>query len=245
LAGQSVTTSDASIGATQLRAGDADDDADVDSADATVLLAAFVAGLPSAGSRDDSGGNTVDLNNDDIVDAIDVSLWASNYGLQGPMAWGTTATTPPLAIADSYWVYEDSQLAIAASGVLGNDFDQEGDSLTATLVDSPAHGSLTLNSNGSFTYDPDSGYTGADSFTYYPADAQTIGMKTTVSIDVRVGPVTPGGTTTGTTAGTTVGTTIGTTIGTTVGTTIGTTVGPTATPTATPLGTTLGTTVGG
>jgi hypothetical protein len=69
------------------------------------LLAAFVDGLPSAASRDDSSGNTLDLNDDDVVDAIDLSLWASNYGLERPMAWTTVPTTPPLAISDAYWVY--------------------------------------------------------------------------------------------------------------------------------------------
>lgn len=217
---ETETTADHDLGSTEIRAGDSDNDDDVDSSDITLLLAAFVAGLPSASSRDDGSGNTVDLNNDDIVDAIDISLWASNYGLAGPMAWATTATTPPLAISDSYWVTQDLQLSVAGSGVLGNDFDQEDDVLTAVLVDSPTHGSVTLNPDGSFTYDPDSGYVGADSFSYYPKDALTIGVKSTVHIDVRapVPTATPApGTTVGTTAGTTVGTTAGTTTGTTTG----------------------------
>ncbi|MCI0874855.1 MAG: tandem-95 repeat protein, partial [Chloroflexi bacterium] len=209
---QSVTTVDMSIGSTQLRAGDADGDGDVDSADADVLLAAFVAGLPIAANRDDGLGNTVDLNADNLVDAIDISMWASNYGLQGPMAWDTVFTTPPLAIADSFWVFQDTQLSISANGVLGNDFDHEGDSLTATLVDEPSNGNLTLNSDGSFTYDPDSEYVGLDSFTYFASDAQTISVKTTVTIDVLItAPSTPTPTPGGTTGGTTVGTTVGAT----------------------------------
>ncbi|MDA1279163.1 MAG: Ig-like domain-containing protein [Chloroflexi bacterium] len=209
-AAQSVTTADQSIGATDLRAGDATGDGEIDGDDAVVLLAAFVAGLPDPGSRSDSSGNTVDLNGDGIVDAVDVSLWSSNHGLQGPMAWDTVATTPPLAIADSYWVYADTQLEVAASGVLANDHDDEADSRTATLVDLPANGSVTLNSDGSFTYDPDAGYEGADSFTYYAADAQTIGIKTVVTIDVRELPE-GGGTTPGTLPVTLPGTTPGTT----------------------------------
>jgi len=219
------TTTDHNLGSISLRSGDADGDADVEASDGTILLAAFVAGLPNSSSRDDGSGNTVDLNGDGAVDAIDISLWASNHGLVGPMAWTTVATTPPLAIADSYWVSQGVQLSVGGIGVLGNDFDQEGDSLTATVVDQPTHGDLTLNSDGSFTYDPISGYTGADSFTYFPSDAQTIGIKTPVSIDVRVSSGTTGGTTAGTTAGAT----------------------PTATPTPTPSPTSTpssGTTVG-
>ncbi len=219
---QSVTTVDMSIGSTQLRAGDADGDGDVDGADADVLLAAFVAGLPIAANRDDGLGNTVDLNADNLVDAIDISMWASNYGLQGPMAWDTVATTPPLAIADSFWVFQDTQLSVSGTGVLGNDHDGEGDSLTASVVDEPLNGSLTLNSDGSFTYDPDFGYVGLDSFTYFASDAQITSIKTTVTVDVR------------TSSGTTAGTTVGTTAGTTTGTTAGTTAGATPTATATP-----------
>lgn len=198
----SETTADHDLGTVVLRSGDTDDDADIDSADAAVILAAFVAGLPSATSRDDSFGNTVDLNNDDIVDAIDLSLWASNYGLEGSMAWTTVPTTPPLAISDAYWVYQGNRLTVSGSGVLGN--DQENDSLTATVVDLPSHGSLTLNSDGSFTYDP-SGYTGADSFTYVAADAQTKSIKTTVTVDVRTALATTTGSTVGSTTGSTVG----------------------------------------
>jgi len=73
------------------------------------------------------------------------------------------------------------------------------------VVDLPSHGSLTLASDGSFTYDPDSGYTGLDLFTYVAADAQTKGIKTTVTVDVRAAPATTAGSTTGATTGSTVG----------------------------------------
>ncbi|MBI1916069.1 MAG: hypothetical protein HYS12_15250 [Planctomycetes bacterium] len=42
-------------------------------------------------------------------------------------------------------------LSVSAPGVLSNDSDSEGDTLTAVLVSGPSHGSLTLNSNGSFS----------------------------------------------------------------------------------------------
>ena len=38
------------------------------------------------------------------------------------------------------------------------------------LVTGPAHGTLTLNADGSFTYTPTAGYTGTDSFTYKAND---------------------------------------------------------------------------
>lgn len=60
-----------------------------------------------------------------------------------------------------------------AAGVLANDRDPdpgESAALTAVPVTPPAHGSLVLNANGTFTYTPDNGYTGADSFTYRAKD---------------------------------------------------------------------------
>src|SRR5438093_8238476 len=62
----------------------------------------------------------------------------------------------PVAVGNSYSVNEDNTLSVSASGVLSNDSDIDGDSLTAVLVSGPAHGSLTLNLNGSLSYTPDS-----------------------------------------------------------------------------------------
>ena len=57
--------------------------------------------------------------------------------------------------------------------MLGNDTDADGQSLTAALVTGPAHGTLTLNADGSFTYTPAANYNGTDSFTYTaPATAR-------------------------------------------------------------------------
>jgi hypothetical protein len=68
---------------------------------------------------------------------------------------------------DSYSVSHDHTLSVAAPGVLGNDLNLLGSS-TAVLQSGVAHGSLTLRSNGSFTYQPDTGYVGSDSFRYKP-----------------------------------------------------------------------------
>ena len=72
----------------------------------------------------------------------------------------------PVAADDSYSTAEDSTLAIAAPGVLGNDTDVDGDALTAVRVDAPAHGTLTLNPDGLVEYEPAANYNGGDSFTY-------------------------------------------------------------------------------
>src|SRR5207244_2180005 len=91
----------------------------------------------------------------------------------------------PIAVANSYSVNEDTTLTVAASGVLGNDSDVDGDSLTAVLVSSPAHGSLTLNANGSLNYTPNANFNGSDSFTYKANDGTLDSNVATVSITVN------------------------------------------------------------
>jgi len=62
----------------------------------------------------------------------------------------TAVNDAPVAVNDNYTTAEDTTLNVAAPGVLANDSDVDGDTLSAILVSQPAHGSLTLNSNGSF-----------------------------------------------------------------------------------------------
>ncbi|MBC7128925.1 MAG: tandem-95 repeat protein, partial [Thermoplasmatales archaeon] len=93
--------------------------------------------------------------------------------------------SPPVANNDYYSTNEDTQLVVNAPGVLGNDSDIDGDTLTAILVSSPSHGSLTFNSNGSFTYTPDANYHGTDSFTYKANDGQADSNIATVYITIN------------------------------------------------------------
>jgi VCBS repeat-containing protein len=75
-----------------------------------------------------------------------------------------------LGVSDGYTITTDTTLEVAAPGVLANDLDSNGDSLTAVLATAPSHGSLTLNPDGSFEYQPQMGYVGTDSFVYYADD---------------------------------------------------------------------------
>jgi VCBS repeat-containing protein len=90
----------------------------------------------------------------------------------------------PAAVNDSYTIQQGQTLNQAAPGVLGNDSDANQDAITAILVDGPAHGELTLNANGSFTYVHDTGFAGADSFTYKANDGLADSNVATVSITV-------------------------------------------------------------
>src|SRR5207248_11764908 len=90
----------------------------------------------------------------------------------------------PTANNDSYVVAEDNVLTVAAPGVLANDSDVDGDSLTATQVTSPAHGSLAFHADGSFTYTPQPNYNGSDSFQYAAFDGTAFSFIRTVTITV-------------------------------------------------------------
>ena len=71
------------------------------------------------------------------------------------------------------------------SGVLANDIDPDGDEITAALVADAEHGSVTLNTNGSFVYTPETDYTGSDAFTYRTSDAVSTSNIATVRITVN------------------------------------------------------------
>jgi VCBS repeat-containing protein len=92
----------------------------------------------------------------------------------------------PSAENDTYSTDEDTTLTVVAPGVLSNDNDADpADTLTADLVDDVDNGTLTLNQDGSFTYEPDDNYNGEDSFTYKASDDTVQSNEATVTITVN------------------------------------------------------------
>jgi len=90
-----------------------------------------------------------------------------------------------MSVRCPYGTNVNTPLTVAALGVLVNDTDPQGLPLTAVLVTGPAHGSLTLNAEGVFTYTPNANYSGTDSFTY--RDLDQIGATSEVaSVTVSV-----------------------------------------------------------
>jgi gliding motility-associated-like protein len=87
----------------------------------------------------------------------------------------------PTANDDAFTTDED----ITLNGEVGvNDSDPEGDTLTYQVVSSTTNGTLTLNSDGSFSYIPNAEYSGLDSFTYSACDSQGVCDNATVTITV-------------------------------------------------------------
>ncbi|HEY1600283.1 MAG TPA: cellulose binding domain-containing protein [Pirellulales bacterium] len=114
----------------------------------------------------------------------------TNYLLHGATS-GTTGGTnhPPTPVADSVLVNVNQATPIS---VLANDTDPDGDPLSLTAVTQAAHGTTLINSNGTVTYTPATGYTGSDAFSYTVSD----GRGGTASANVAITVGTPAATTT-------------------------------------------------
>jgi hypothetical protein len=97
----------------------------------------------------------------------------------------------PVAVDDDYIVDQNSILTVSAPGVLANDTDTDGDTLTAVLDADPVHGAVALSTDGGFVYIPVRGYSGPDAFTYMANDGSLDSNVATVNILVT--PVKTGG----------------------------------------------------
>lgn len=120
----------------------------------------------------------------------DSFTYMANDGLNNSNVATVTITVnavndAPVAQNDSYTVSQETPLLMPAPGLLRNDSDGEGNALTVSLVSNPANGSVTLNANGGFSYLPNNGFVGSDSFTYQASDGQATSNVATVSITVN------------------------------------------------------------
>ena len=97
----------------------------------------------------------------------------------------TPVNDDPIAEDDIYIVGRGGTLDIGLdAGVLLNDSDPDGDTLTVSIVDSP-NGSLTLNPNGTFSYTHDGSTSSVDSFTYQVDDGSG-GAPVTAIVTIHV-----------------------------------------------------------
>ena len=91
----------------------------------------------------------------------------------------------PVALADSYSLLEGTTLTIIVAGVLLNDRDADGDVISVESYTQPSNGTVVLLSNGRFTYTPNAGFSGSDSFAYIITDGAALSAAATVSITVN------------------------------------------------------------
>ena len=111
---------------------------------------------------------------------ISTAAWASGW--------------PPFAVRDSIVVSRGGSVAELTSGsrsVLDNDFDLEGDRLTAILTKDVKHGELLLRSDGTFVYQHDGSKPKDDEFKYRASDGTGVSREATVTIDIEEVPNSP------------------------------------------------------
>jgi hypothetical protein len=137
---------------------------------------------------------------DNTINALSVdssgSIYAGGaFGLAAGLQSTYLAKCPnvrPTGANDAYSTNED--VTLNGSSVLTNDVHSDGgQTLTASLVTDVSHGSLTLNSNGTFSYSPTANYNGSDNFIYRAGDGRSYSANTTVTITIN--PVTDNPTT--------------------------------------------------
>ncbi|MBT1544323.1 Ig-like domain-containing protein [Curtobacterium aurantiacum] len=96
-----------------------------------------------------------------------------------------TVVVGPRATADTATATAGSTLTVAkGDGVLAND---RGTGLTAAVDQQPAHGTVELAANGSYTYTPKDGFSGTATFTYTATDPSGRTTTGTVTVTVRPG----------------------------------------------------------
>jgi len=112
----------------------------------------------------------------------------SDWPFQQPTATvSIVVNAPPMVVDDQYAMNEGEVLSIPPPGVLANDIDADGDPLTAVEASGPSNGSLTLNGDGSFTYQPEAGFNGTDEFLYDAHDPHG-GLSGVAQVTIVVAP---------------------------------------------------------
>ena len=120
-----------------------------------------------------------------ITDSFNFSVSDGVNGIIPDTTFNFDIRDLPTANDDQYSINEGETLTIEANGVLNNDIDIDGATLTSILVTSPSNGNLTFHENGSFSYTPDENFNGVDSFTYQANDGELNSNTATVTITVN------------------------------------------------------------
>ena len=129
-------------------------------------------------------GNLTQYFFEGAIDDVRVYNRALSEAEIAALAAAAPANHAPVANDNGYSTPQDTPEIVAAPGVLGNDTDTDGDDLTAVKLTDPTHGTVSLDADGGFTYTPDAGYAGPDSFTYKANDGDLDSNTATVTITV-------------------------------------------------------------
>jgi len=153
-------------------------------------LTAVLASEPSTGVLDlEADGSFRYTAPEGFRDPVTFTYRATDGTLESPEATvRLTLNHSPNAAPEGYATNEYGVLKVSAlEGVLGNDSDPNGDSLTASMTLAPSRGSLSLAPDGSFTYIPGNGLSGSDTFKYVASDGALQSVPVTVNLFVSNG----------------------------------------------------------
>jgi hypothetical protein len=100
----------------------------------------------------------------------------------------STVNTPPVANNDNgYSATQNTAITIAATDVLANDTDPDGDALSVTGASNAVNGTVSYSAqNNTFTFTPTAGYTGTASFSYSVSDGR--GGTASALVNLTVAP---------------------------------------------------------
>lgn len=159
-------------------------------ADNDTLIINSISSQPSNGTAEITDSNTT------ITYSPDANFFGTDnlsYTIQdayGGVATGTvtiivtSVNDAPVAFNDVYATDEDTLLSAVDIGVTYNDTDVEGDDLSSIMVDNVSNGTLTLYSNGTFSYLPAFNFNGHDNFTYIVNDGTDNSTIATANITI-------------------------------------------------------------
>lgn len=108
-------------------------------------------------------------------------VWINNYTVNSDVL---TAHAPLTPNTDNYSTAAGTGLNVSAPGVLGNDGNPSSVAMYALNGSAASNGTVTLNCDGSFSYSPNPGFIGNDSFTYTLGDGNFTFGTGTVNINV-------------------------------------------------------------
>ncbi|MEE8170683.1 MAG: thrombospondin type 3 repeat-containing protein, partial [Phycisphaerae bacterium] len=170
-----------------------------------LLIVALLVALPVGGLiiADQDGDGVIDLLDNCPAVANADQADANGDGVGDACDTPTANPLPAMAQDDNFTCTGNIAIAIAANGVLGDNGNgaDTGDAIMVTQVQGLAanvgaaaatdqtglggvSGSVTLNADGSFTYDPPPGFVGDDTFTYTAENVFSTPSAATVTVTV-------------------------------------------------------------
>jgi VCBS repeat-containing protein len=151
------------------------------------LVAKYDNGVPLVAFKPVAKNYVVGLNFYSPSSAYDSNFWVKSTDGGKLMANALKFSVgirnvAPVAQGESYSV--EGGTSLAASDLLANDTDEDGNVLTAKLQSSTQNGTLSFDQSGSFVYVPNQGFTGTDTFSYCVTDGQADSNVVTVTLEV-------------------------------------------------------------